>query len=119
MVIVPLPEISVHAPVPTVALLAAITVVFEVMQRVWLGPALAEVGTSNTTIETVDVFGAHGAFAIVQAKIFVPNANPVIEVVGESEFVIVPPPEINVHSPEPAVALFAAITVLGEEIHNV
>lgn len=34
---------------------------------------------------------------MVQAKTFVPKPNPVTEVVGESELVIVPDPEINVH----------------------
>ena len=56
---------------------------------------------------------------MVQAKTFVPKPNPVIEVVGDNELVIVPDPEIRVHTPVPTVAVFADITVLGEEIQSV
>ena len=56
---------------------------------------------------------------IVQAKTFVPKANPVIVVLGKVGFVIVPLPEINVHKPVPTVGVLAVIAVDGEEIHNV
>ena len=56
---------------------------------------------------------------MVQAKIFEPNPKLVIEVVGESEFVIVPLPEIKLHAPVPTVAVLAAIIVLGDEIQIV
>ena len=56
---------------------------------------------------------AQGAFAIVHAKTFVPNAKPVMDVVGESELVIVPLPEISVHVPIPTVAVLAVIKVFG------
>ena len=42
--IVPEPETKVHKPVPTVAVFAAIVVVGEEIQSVWLEPALAVVG---------------------------------------------------------------------------
>ena len=82
-------------------------------------PALAIVGIFCTTIETVEEVGAQGALEIVQAKTFVPKPNPVIEVVGDNELVIVPDPEIRVHTPVPTVAVFADITVLGDEIQSV
>ncbi len=56
---------------------------------------------------------------MVHAKTFVPVAKPVIEVVGESELVITPVPEINVQTPVPTVGVLAAITVVGEEMHKV
>ena len=68
---------------------------------------------------TVDAEEAQGAFEIVQANTLFPKPKPVMEVVGESEFVITPVPETNVHAPVPTVAAFAAISVFGLVIHNV
>lgn len=82
-------------------------------------PALAIVGTCLTVIVTFETEGAQGEFEMVHAKIFVPKPNPVIEVVGEREFVILPDPETNVHTPVPTVAVLAAIIVFGLVIHNV
>ena len=56
---------------------------------------------------------------MVQAKTFMPKLNPVMDVVGESELVIVPLPDINVHTPVPTVAVFAVIKVLGLVIQSV
>ena len=55
---------------------------------------------------------------MVHAKTFVPKPIPVTEVVGESEFVIVPEPETRVQTPVPTVAVFAVITVVGVMLHN-
>ena len=65
LVIVPLPETNVQTPVPTVAVFAAIIVFGLVIHKVWLGPALAIVGTSSTSIAIVEVDGAQGAFDMV------------------------------------------------------
>lgn len=62
---------------------------------------------------------AQGALEIVHWKTFVPSGKPVIEVVGDNEFVIVPPPETKVQTPVPTVAVFAVITVFGLEIQMV
>ncbi len=70
-------------------------------------------------IVTFDTVGAQGAFEIVHAKTLVPSPKPVIDVVGDSELVIDPNPETNVHTPVPAVGLFAAINALGLEIQTV
>ena len=77
------------------------------------------VGTWLTVIVTFEEDGAQGALEMVQAKIFTPNPKPVMEVVGESELVIVPLPDINVHTPVPTVAVFAVIKVLGLVIQSV
>ncbi len=45
LVITPVPETKVQAPVPTVAALAFMTVVGEEIQSVWFVPAFAIVGT--------------------------------------------------------------------------
>jgi hypothetical protein len=99
--------------------LADIIVFGLLIQSVCVVPALETVGTSSTVIATVDELGEQGALEIVQAKIFVPNGKPVIEVVGDKVFVIMPPPEINVHTPVPTPGVFAFIVVVGEEIHIV
>ncbi len=56
---------------------------------------------------------------MVQAKTFVPKAKPVIEVVGDNEFVMVPNPETIVQTPVPTVGVFAVMNVLGLEVHSV
>ena len=61
---------------------------------------------------------AQGAFEIVHAKTLFPNPNPVMDVVGESEFVIVPIPETKVQTPVPTVAVLAAIIAFGLLIHK-
>ena len=68
---------------------------------------------------TFEAEDAQGEFEIVHWKIFVPNPSPVMFVVGESEFVIIPLPEIKLHVPVPVTAEFAAIIVLGLEIQSV
>jgi len=76
------------------------------------------VGTWFTVIVTLELEGVHGEFEIVHAKTFVPDPKPVIAVAGESGLAIVPLPEINVHTPVPTVAVLAAITVFGPELHR-
>jgi hypothetical protein len=84
-----------------------------------LDPAFAMVGTGLTVIVTLETEGAQGALEMVHAKTLVPDPKPVILVVGESEFVIVPLPETKVQAPVPVVAVFAAIKVFALLIHNV
>ncbi len=68
---------------------------------------------------TFELDAVHGLFEMVQAKTFTPNPNPVIEVPGDNEFVIVPDPEISDQVPTPTVAVFAVITVVGLLIQSV
>ena len=119
LVIVPLPEIKVQTPVPTVTVFAVITVVGEEIQSVCVAPAFETVGILLTITATVEEEGEHGEFEMVHAKTFVPIAKPVIELVGESEFVIVPAPATKVQTPVPTVAVFAVIIVVGEEMQSV
>ena len=70
-------------------------------------------------IVTFEIDAAQGLLEMIQANTFVPNPKPVIAVVGDNEFVIVPLPEISDHVPTPMVAVFAAITVVGLEIQSV
>ncbi len=99
--------------------MAFIIVVGDEIQRVCVVPAFATVGMSFTNNVTVETEAKQGALEIVQAKTFAPNANPVIDVVGDNEFVMVPEPETKVQTPTPTVAVFAVITVVGEEIQSV
>src|SRR5437868_1324825 len=56
---------------------------------------------------------------MVHAKTFTPKPNPVTEVFGNNELVIIPEPEIKDQVPTPTIALFAAINVFGLEIQSV
>jgi hypothetical protein len=118
-VMVPLPEIRLQVPVPVTGVFAAIVVIGLEIQIVWLGPALAVVGAGFTIIATVDAEDAHGELEMVHWKIFVPVPSPVTDVIGESEFVIVPLPEIKVHAPVPIIGAFAAMVVTGFEMQSV
>jgi hypothetical protein len=62
------------------------------------------------TLETDD---AQGELEMVHWKIFAPKPRPVTLVVGESELVIVPLPEIRLQVPVPVTGVFAAMVVVG------
>ena len=68
---------------------------------------------------TFELDEIQGLFEIVQAKTLFPKPNPVIEVVGDKEFEIIPEPEISDQVPTPTVAVFAFMIVLGLEIQIV
>lgn len=94
-------------PVPTVGLFAASIVL--ILHMYWSGPALAVVGRESTFITTSSVDGVQAPFDMVQRKVFVvPVVSPVIELVGEAEFVMIPDPETSVHFPVPVAGAFAA-----------
>ena len=57
MVMVPVPLINVHTPVPTVAVLPAKVAVLG--HTVWLGPALATVGAAVIVTDTVPADEVH------------------------------------------------------------
>jgi hypothetical protein len=56
---------------------------------------------------------------MVHWKIFVPAASPVIVLVGKSELVIVPVPEIKFQAPVPTAGKFPFMVVVGEEMQRV
>ena len=68
---------------------------------------------------TFEIELAQGAFEMVHAKTLFPIANPVIEVVGNNEFVIIPDPETKVQTPVPTVGKLADIFADGLEIQSV
>ena len=70
-------------------------------------------------IVTLEAEGVQGLLEMVHANTLLPKPKPVMEVVGESEFVMTPVPEISVHAPVPTVAVFAFIEVVGDEIQSV
>lgn len=112
-VIVPEPLISDQVPTPAVGVLAANVVDGVLMQSVWLGPALATLGTAFTTMLTDEEDDGQTPLEVVHSKTLVPVPNAVMPVVGESELVMLPAPESNVHVPLPAVVVFAAIVVVS------
>jgi len=119
LLITPVPEIRVHAPVPIIGALAAIIVLGEEIQSVCEVPALAVVGAGLIVIVTFELEGEQGELEIVQAKTFAPRPKPVIVVFGNKEFVITPAPETKAQEPVPVVGKFPFIVVDGEEIHSV
>ena len=82
-------------------------------------PALAIVGASSTAIVRSEMEERQGGFEIVHLKTFIPSANPVMVVLGKSEFVITPVPEINDQVPTPVPGTLPVIVVVGVEIQSV
>ena len=66
-------------------------------------------------IITSFVEAVHGAFEIVQRKVFAPTPRPVIPEVGLPGVVIVPAPLISVQVPVPAVGVLAASVAVVEQ----
>lgn len=118
VVIVPLPEITDHVPVPTSGVFPIRAKVGVLIQIDWLEPAFAIVGTLSTCMFRLDVL-EHTPLAIVHCKVFNPNPKPVTALVGELGFDIVPLPAITDHVPIPVVGVFPASTVVGLLIQRV
>lgn len=62
---------------------------------------------------TLSAVVKHGGLEIDHWKTFGPRPKPVMDVVGESELVIVPEPDTNDHVPIPVVGVLAAMVALG------
>ena len=119
LVITPLPEIFTHVPTPIAAALAVMVALGLVIQIVWFAPALETVGNGFTVILTLETDEAQGRFEMVHRKTFIPGPRLVMVVAADSEFVMVPDPEIKVHAPVPIAGTFAAMVALGDEIQTV
>ena len=116
-VIVPLPLITDHVPIPLVGVLAERVVEGEDIHNVWFDPAIALLGTRSICILIVDVLDPQMPLAIVHFKTFKPAPKPVTVLVSRVGVVILPLPKIIDHVPVPTRAVFPASTVVGELIH--
>ena len=111
VVMVTVPETTVHTPAPTVAVFAA-NVAVVVLQSVLSFPAAAVLGGKLKFTTTSSVEAAHAPFEIVQRKEYeFPATIPVTEVVAEVVLVIVAAPETRLHTPVPTVGVLAEIVV--------
>jgi len=115
VVTVAAPVITVHIPVPVIAVFPAKVEV--VVQTVWSTPAAATVGIASRIIVTSSLEGEQTPFEIVQRKVFIPTLNPVTPEVGEVGVVIVAPPVMTVHTPVPIRGVFPASVAIVA--HNV
>jgi len=114
VVIVPMPEINVQAPVPAPGVFPA-SVAVVMLQSCWSGPALIK-GTAPFIISTSSKESGQGAFEIVQRKVEVPANKPVRPEFGLEGVVILPLPAINVHTPDPTPGILPANVVVLEQI---
>ncbi len=103
--IVAVPVITVHNPVPTTTILP-LNVVVEAHTDCEV-PANATVGKLSLTIAIVELETGQTPLLIVHWKTFVPTPNPVAVVVAEFGAVAVPNPDITVQAPTPITGLFA------------
>jgi hypothetical protein len=106
VVTIPVPAVTVHAPVPTAAVLPARVAV--VAQTVWSGPALATVGAVELVMFTRSVEAGQGAFVMLHWNVFKPGLKPVTVDVGELGVVTVDVPAVTVHEPVPVITPFPA-----------
>ena len=117
LVTVAVPEITDHAPVPTVGVFADKVAVVTSHAGFISAPALAAVGLSLLVMVISSDVAVHGALLMVQRNTFAPTPKPVIPEVGELEVVIVPAPETSVHDPAPTVAVLPARVAVVAQIN--
>ena len=108
-----LPAITVHAPVPTLGVLAAN--VAEVEQTVRSGPALAAVGEASRVMTTVSLDEGQLALLIVQTNELMPTLRFETPDVGFAGAVTLPVPPSTVHAPVPTVGVFPANVAVVEQ----
>jgi hypothetical protein len=111
LVIVAVPETTVHNPVPVTGVLPAKVAVVTPQAGVISEPAFAAVG-AVLVITTSSVEAVQGALEIVHLKVFAPTPSPVSPEVGDEGVVMVPVPEINAHNPVPTPGAFPARVVV-------
>jgi len=102
------PDMSVHVPVPTVAVFPA-SVALVTLHNAISVPAAAVVGTWSTCMLMVSVAAAHVPLLTVHTITeAAPGVNPVTPEVGEAGVVATADPEKVDHAPVPAAGLVAA-----------
>ena len=112
VLIVAVPDINVHKPVPTAGVFAA-KVLLVTLHRPWSAPALAVVGRADTFMVTSSLVLPQPPLLIVHLKVtLAPAVKPVTVVVADVGVVIVAVPDTTVHSPVPTVAVFPDNVVL-------
>jgi hypothetical protein len=118
VVIVAIPETTVHKPVPIAGALPA-SVAVVILQRFWSGPALAVVGAWSILSITSSLLLPQPPLDIVHRNVtLVPNDKPVTVEVGEAGVVIVAIPATTVHVPLPTPGVLPA-SVVVVTLHNV
>ena len=93
----PLPACTVHNPVPTVGVFAAMVTV-RMQGKLWSGPATLVVTVVRVMV-TSEVDALHVVPMEVQRKTLAPNPRPVTDEVGELGETMVPAPDTRVHVP--------------------
>jgi len=108
VVMVAVPRISVHVPVPVVGTFPA-KVAVVTLHRFWSGPAAATVGFASTLMTIVSTELGQTPLEIVQVKVSVlPIVNPVTAEVGSAATVTLDKPKITAHAPVPEEGVFPA-----------
>jgi hypothetical protein len=113
VVTVALPAMTVHAPVPTVAVLPA-NVAVE-LHTPKSAPAFAVVGDSSLEMLTVSFVVAQTPLLIIHSNEFDPMLNPVTPDAGLPGAVTVALPAMTVHVPLPTVGVLPARVVVVEQ----
>jgi hypothetical protein len=120
LVTTPPPVNTDQVPTPVVGVFAVKVAFGELIQTVWLDPALAMLDAGSTVIVIVlEVLEQVPADVIVHCNMFAPSVRPVTVVLAEVELVTTPPPVNTDQVPTPVVGVFAARVAFGLEIQTV
>src|SRR5260221_435242 len=107
------PASTVHAPVPTVGVLAANVTVVE--QTISSGPAFAVVGDASRVIVMLSFDDGHDPLVTVQTSVLAPTESPVTPDVGSVGDVTLALPAITVHAPVPTLGVLPANVAVVEQ----